>query len=143
MPEPASPLHILPGSPDGRYPDLQSGASKWVYDKTEDEEVKKTDGFWNRIDYALVELGDEDTLGGTGLWVPVEDVLGFDGIRVLRPGEGGQAQSVEKQVIGKISGHKGLSTWANIEELARRYVTRGWWAEMRMAPKIKIMKHGR
>lgn len=143
MPEPVSPMHILPGSPDGKYPDIRSGSSRWVYDKTEDGEIKTTDGFWDNIDYALVELANVEKLGGTGIWEPVEDVLGFDGMRVLRPGETGQGQSVEKQVIGKVLGGKWLSTWTNIEEFARQYATRGWWVEMRMAPKIKIMKHAR
>ena len=33
--------------------------SGWVYDKTEDEVVKSTSGFWDRFDYVLVEASSE------------------------------------------------------------------------------------
>ncbi|KAL1958210.1 hypothetical protein VTO42DRAFT_5066 [Malbranchea cinnamomea] len=144
LPPPKSPLFILPGSTDGVYPEIRSGSSKWVYDKTEDEELKKSDAFWDRIDYALVEVANADSLGGSnGKWELVEDVLAFDGVRLLRPGEEEGQGQVEKQFVQGLFGDIAVHIWEKGKCLARKYVTRGWWAEIKLAPKIRIMKHVR
>jgi hypothetical protein len=37
----------------------QSPSSGWLYDKTEDKDVKSTSGFWDRFDYVVVEADYE------------------------------------------------------------------------------------
>lgn len=137
---PKTPLTVMRGSPDGSFPDLRSGSSTWVYDKTEDEEAKSSDLFWDRFDYALVE--NADRLGGSsGRWELIEDVLGFGGVRIVQPRDNGDGGQVERKFVQRVLGDAGVRALERARELARTYVTRGWWVEMRMVPKVKVMKH--
>ncbi|EAS35263.2 alpha-1,6-mannosyltransferase subunit [Coccidioides immitis RS] len=140
-PPPKSPLLVLPGSPDGNAPTLRSGATRWKYDKTEDESVKGSAIFWDRLDYALVE--DPGQIKGRGKWVVLEEVKGFGGIRLLKPGQGERLGRVEMVILKKVFGDAGVSVWEWIQRNARGHLTRGWWAEIKMVPKIKIMKQVR
>ncbi|KAI9932860.1 hypothetical protein ASPWEDRAFT_166512 [Aspergillus wentii DTO 134E9] len=145
LPPSESPLVHLPGSPDGSIPALQSGHSIWKYDKTEDEATKSTASFWEQFDYVLVEPGDEEkkVLAASGhpdQWEVVDAVDGFAGLRFLRPGVDATGQ-VEKKVLHSIFGQEGVRLWESGREFVRRSVTRGWWAEIRMEPKIKILRH--
>ncbi|KAL1998620.1 hypothetical protein VTN02DRAFT_5879 [Thermoascus thermophilus] len=152
LPPPEQPLVYLPGSPDG------TEAPRWTYDKTENETLKSTPAFWARFDYVLVEPDEEALIrsvtgpsssdgdtDSSSSWEVIDTVHGFAGVRVLRPGEisasgsgsgAGQSGRFEEAVLGQ----RAVELWRSAVELARRYVTRGWWVEVRMEPKIKILK---
>ncbi|WEW57673.1 alpha-1,6- mannosyltransferase [Emydomyces testavorans] len=137
-PPPTSPLLDLPGSPDGRIPNLRSGATRWIYDRTEDESVKQSALFWDRLDYALVE--NESQIKSSRKWEVLEEVKGFDGVRLLKPGEEEELGSAEVEILKKVFGDRAVKAWELVKRNIRRHVTRGWWAEARMVPKLKIMR---
>ncbi|KAL1964340.1 hypothetical protein VTN77DRAFT_7025 [Rasamsonia byssochlamydoides] len=137
------PLLHLPGRPDWKIPFLQGGSSTlWLYDKTEDETLKSTPEFWDRFDYVLAEDEREVTSKAADpkRWEVVEEVDGFAGLKVLPPGEHGTGK-VEKEVFQTLLGENGVALFDLVRDTVRRYITRGWWAEIRMEPKIKILKH--
>ncbi|KAJ9289723.1 CAZyme family GT22 [Paecilomyces variotii] len=146
MPPPASPLFNLPGSPDGSIPSLRSGSTRWIYDKTEDKQRKEKRSFWSLIDYALVEPHEERRVMASSRdgdkWRVVDVVDGFAGVRVLRPGEAPEGH-VEDDIVRYVLGDGGVKFWNRVRSMLRKYVTRGWWVEVRMEPKITIMKHVR
>lgn len=165
LPPPEKPLVYLPGSPDGSVPALRSGSPLWRYDKTENETLKATPAFWAQFDYVLAEPGEEtDRIRSIvqpedshsdahDRWEVVDVAEGFAGIRVLRPQEEGEKEpgptggagggKFEEELVGKVLGSKGVELWRLGVAMLRRYVTRGWWAEVRMEPKIQILKHVR
>ncbi|KAE8161492.1 Alg9-like mannosyltransferase family-domain-containing protein [Aspergillus tamarii] len=114
----------------------------WTYDKTENETLKTTSSFWTQFDYLLVEPGEEEakvrSLSGPDYWEDVDVIDGFAGLRIVRPGEEAMGV-VEERVLKKFVGEDGARVWRAGRELARRAVTRGWWVELRMNPKIKIL----
>lgn len=116
----------------------------WHYDKTEDETVKSSPSFYKKFDYILIEPGKEENKLAHGsaseeheLWVPFKDVEGFAGLRVLRSGDEAEGE-VEGRILGAVVGSRGPRLWASVRDFARRVVTRGWWVEVRMEPKIYI-----
>lgn len=116
----------------------------WQYDKTEDETVKSSASFWSRFDYLLIEPGDEEAKiraasGQPDIWADFEVVNGFAGLKVLRPGDEA-AGVVEERLLRAVVGLQGPRLWAVARDFARRTVTRGWWAEVRMEPMIKILR---
>ncbi|GBF60114.1 Dol-P-Man:Man(7)GlcNAc(2)-PP-Dol alpha-1,6-mannosyltransferase [Trichophyton mentagrophytes] len=140
MPIPRSPMIHLPGSNDGSFPELKAGESRWIYDKTESELEKRNSEFWGRIDYALVE--DEAVLRGMGNWRLIDNASGYDGIRIVRPGtDNCYACGVETMILRTFFGDTGVDYWESFKAVARKHITRGWWVEARLAPKIRIMKH--
>ncbi|OAT00660.1 alpha-1,6-mannosyltransferase subunit [Blastomyces dermatitidis ER-3] len=149
-PPPKSPLIILPGSPDGRYPELRSGEQRWVYDKTSagsviEMEKARVERFWASFDYLLVEVGDGDGDGESdrdrpGRWEVVDEITGFGGVRILRPGEGEVSGGFEEEILGKVFGGKAVDGWRWVKGFGRKYVTRGWWVEVRIVPKIRVLR---
>jgi len=115
----------------------------WKYDKTEDEIIKSSSAFWDQFDYALIEaVGPEEsklTSGPVLRWENIELIDGFAGIKVLRPGEEAKG-SVEQSALRKIGGKHAVGAWEKGRELMRGFVTRGWWVELRVEPRIKIMR---
>lgn len=108
----------------------QSPSSGWVYDKTEDKDVKSTSGFWDRFDYVVVEADyeaefmdvDETSLRRAlpaSDWERMLVVDSFAGISVLRPGipAGGTA---ERRVIGAVAGHRAVDLFERLREYVRR-----------------------
>ncbi|KAF3491823.1 Alg12p [Arthroderma uncinatum] len=139
MPPPKSPFVHLPGSPDGSFPELKSGESRWIYDKTESELEKQKPEFWDKIDYALVE--DESILRGMGNWELIDNAYGYSGIHIVRPDANAcYACGAEVRILQALFGDTGVKAWEFIKANARKHVTRGWWVEARLAPKIRIMK---
>jgi alpha-1,6-mannosyltransferase len=67
-------------------------------------------------------------------------VFGFAGVRILRPGDEGDGGTAEAAYVRRLLGDMGVRMWVNGRNIARRYVTRGWWAELKLVPKLKIMK---
>ncbi|KAK2738745.1 dolichyl-P-Man:Man(7)GlcNAc(2)-PP-dolichol alpha-1,6-mannosyltransferase [Myotisia sp. PD_48] len=158
LPRPESTLFVLPGSADGSIPGLRSGASEWHYDRTEDGRIKQDPIFWDRMDYALIE--DEDIVlrhaKQGSRWEVVQEILGFGGIRVIKPGDGlthGESSNAAKansngrrtaeyDFIERILVNV-ARTWAPERSIIMKYVTRGWWLEVKMVPKLKVMENRR
>lgn len=144
----------LLGEPVGPMPVLDPGVSLWVYDKTEDEVLKQNPAFWRRFDYIVVEVEDGNERVGQVIshndrfpsyfsWEVVELVDGFAGLVLLRPtdpDEGRRLGRPEREALGKIIGEGGVRLWDWGVEVARRYVTGGWWLEVWTVPKIMILK---
>jgi alpha-1,6-mannosyltransferase len=133
-----------PGPPDGFIPAAGSSNPFWKYDKTEDERLKSTPGFWDRFDYVLVENEMEvlSRADDPARWQVLQVINGFSGIQVLSPGTDGTG-AVERSIFEMLLGNIGVQLWGFSKDMLRRYITRGWWAEIRMEPKIRIMKHVR
>lgn len=62
------------------WPTGEEGSEEVLWDKTEDVEVLAGEGFWEGMDFRIVERA----VGG---WVPVEVVGGFGGAGVYAPGK--------------------------------------------------------
>ena len=69
-----------------------------------------------------------------------------DGVRVVKPGE----ESGSRSVDGEVAEWKGDSSdwtgrvargWKGLEGLMREKVLRGWWVEVRMEPRIRILRN--
>ncbi|KAJ5349822.1 CAZyme family GT22 [Penicillium brevicompactum] len=130
----------------------QDSSSGWVYDKTEDEGMKSTGGFWDRFDYVVLEASlDEKSLDTdegrlrlalpTSAWESVYVVNGFTGISVLRPGVPATGIA-ERHILGSIGGTRAIELFEVIRKHARALL-RGWWIEPRMEPRVQILKRVR
>lgn len=128
----------------------------WTYDKSEaltSEPNQPT--FWSRFDYVLLEPAEADallSLSGTGTeyayastyaWKTVDSVTGFAGLRVLKPGEKA-AGVVEEGILRAILGPKAdelgvVGLWERVRDDLRRVVTKGWWVEVKMEERIRIL----
>lgn len=129
---------------------LQHPASTgWHYDKTEDDASKSSALFWAQFDYALVEAfadpesrdGDETRLRSAlpdSTWETLAVVDGFAGVSVLRPGAPA-AGTVERCVLRAVGGARAVRVYEGVRGYVRNIVLRGWWVEVRMRPKIKVL----
>ncbi|KAE8148291.1 Alg9-like mannosyltransferase family-domain-containing protein [Aspergillus avenaceus] len=116
-------------------------ATSWRYDKTEDATLKSTQSFWAQFDYVLVEPDEEAKLRSMSdlmQWQDIDVVNGFAGLSIVRPSEA--AGTVEEQVLQRFAGEETARFWSLGREFARNSFTRGWWVELKMEPKIKILK---
>lgn len=116
----------------------------WKYDKTEDETVKSSATFWSKFDYLLIEPGDEEARVRAASWKPdmwtdFESTDGFAGLKVLRPGDRAVGV-IEERFLRAVVGPHGPRVWTEARDFLRRTLTRGWWVEVRMEPKIKILQ---
>lgn len=68
-------------------------------------------------------------------WEDVETVYGFAGLRILRPSDEARV-SVETQALRALGV---LEIFESSRDLARS-VTKGWWVELRMEPRIRILR---
>lgn len=129
-------------SPQSVSSDIENPPT-WRYDKTEDEKLKSEASFWDQFDYLLVEPGEGAKVIALSsvpqAWEEVEAVEGFAGMRVIRPGEKAVG-AVEERVLQRLVGERGVHLWEAARGFARRMVTRGWWVEVRMEPKIQILR---
>ena len=139
----------IPPSRSG--PDEETGPT-WIYDKTEDPTKLLYPAFWEQFDYALAERPELVI----GKWEILHTVSGFAGVRILRPAEApdwyDDRVSVDKNERQEgIGGSVGLGSlwnwrleggksWRDAEAWIRRYVTRGWWAGIRMEPRIRVLR---
>lgn len=140
MPPPRTPLETPENS---ALTTPETAGTVWRYDKTEDETVKSFPPFWKRFDYVLIEPSEEKKVrtasGRPHSWEEVDVVHGFAGLRILRPGDDATGQ-LEERVFSTVLGPQGARYWTMARDYARKHVTRGWWAELRMEPKIKILR---
>ncbi|KAJ5380123.1 uncharacterized protein N7496_002551 [Penicillium cataractarum] len=128
----------------------QSSEQGWRYDKTEDEDVKSTAPFWERFDYIVVEASadpevkdaDETQLLRalpSSHWETAEVIDGFSGISIIRPGEPATGL-VERRILSKVAGATLYNLYSDVRDSVRKLVLRGWWAELKMRPKLKVLK---
>lgn len=115
----------------------------WAYDKTEDPVVLRDPLFWAKFDYVFAERPEKVI----GSWEIVHTVYGFGGVRVLKPGME-SAGSIEEGVVGagpvsvgadwtaKVAG-----VWKALEAVLRQRLLRGYWVEVRMEPRINILRN--
>lgn len=114
----------------------------WTYDKTEDPETLLDPMFWVTFDYVLAEKPEKII----GKWKVVHAVYGFTGVRVLKPGE--KTGLVAKPLDGTAQEKNGpvhwtsrvAYLWESLEDFLRDRVLKGWWAEVRMEPKIRVLE---
>ena len=114
----------------------------WTYDKTEDSSVLLDPIFWAKFDYVLAERPEKII----GSWEVVHVVYGFGGIKLLKPGEksGSLVEPVydasRKVTVSGDWTSQVATIWHRLELLLRSRVLRGYWAEVRMQPKIRILQ---
>lgn len=115
----------------------------WTYDKTEDTVVLRDPLFWAAFDYVLAERPEKVI----GSWEVVSVVYGFGGVRVLKPGEWSRVGAEEGDVgaeTGVVGGdwtEKVAGLWKALEGVLRQRVLRGYWVEVRMEPRINILRN--
>ncbi|KAL8783366.1 MAG: hypothetical protein Q9213_004685 [Squamulea squamosa] len=116
----------------------------WVYDKTEDEEKLLDPLFWEKFDWVLAERPKRVI----GKWEIVETVEGYAGLRVLRPGDeddsiGRRREEKGRSKLGKMIWERNVEgVWRLVEKYGRK-VTGGWWVDVKMEPRISILKRQR
>ncbi|KAF2831503.1 hypothetical protein CC86DRAFT_342364 [Ophiobolus disseminans] len=113
----------------------------WSYDKTEDPAALLDPMFWVNFDYVLAERPERII----GSWAVVHVVYGYGGVRFLKPGQKGGAlvESVyggtKKAKVARDWTDRVAEGWKVLEGVLREKVLRGYWAEVRMVPKIRIL----
>lgn len=117
----------------------QVAKRRWTYDKTEDPEVLLDPLFWSKFHYVLAE----NPAKIIGKWEVVRTVYGFGGVRILRPGEEGAAPGEPGDAVKGGDGWtaKVARLWRTVEGIVRNPFLRGWWAEVKMEPKIRILEN--
>lgn len=113
----------------------------WHYDKTENETRLLEPLFWERFDYVLAE-GPERVIGK---WEILEEVYAFAGVGFVKRSDGEKKQSVIKKAhvveSRRSDGFVQLERLAQgLEDWLRRRVTRGWWIEVKMEPRLRILR---
>ncbi|KAL4738729.1 Alg9-like mannosyltransferase family-domain-containing protein [Aspergillus similis] len=128
----------------------------WSYDKSPPPtSLSARQTFWSHFDYVLLEPYEAETLLSISgspteyaysqryAWETVDSIKGFAGLHVLRPGEeasGGVEEGVLKWLFGgKVDEWRILDSWKKLREDVRRHVTRGWWVEVKMMERIRIL----
>lgn len=130
-----------------------SATSGWHYDKTEEEITKSSSRFWDQFDYVLVEASadpeyrdsDETQLRSSlpgSQWEMAEIVDGFAGISVLRPGSPADG-TAERRLLFMVGGERAVGMYERVRDVVRKALLRGWWVELKMRPKIKVLKRVR
>jgi alpha-1,6-mannosyltransferase len=115
----------------------------WAYDKTEDPTVLLDPNFWTKFDYVLAERPEKVI----GSWAVVHVEYGFGGVRILKPGQKRDSSvEVSQGTAGTVHIQedwtaKIASVWKEAEGLLRDRVFRGYWVEVRMEPKIRILQN--
>ncbi|KAI2795003.1 hypothetical protein POX_a01606 [Penicillium oxalicum] len=126
------------------------GAMGWVYDKTEDEDTKSRADFWEPFDYIVVEASVDSTVQDadetqlrhalpSSHWQVADVIEGFSGISILKPGVPATGQ-VEQRIMSTMGGEAIYDLYARVRDLMRKLVLRGWWVELKMQPRIKVLK---
>lgn len=142
---------------------LEQGGVFWVYDKTENQTTLLDPLFWEGVDYALTE----DPKRVPGRWEVIDTLSAFVGVGLLRPEEGPAWQNLTLEAVKMIAETEGrifvqrgrdlwrrgwtgrdydwmggsfTRTWDGCQGMFRRFVTRGWWVQVNMEPRIHILK---
>ncbi|KAL4913370.1 Alg9-like mannosyltransferase family-domain-containing protein [Aspergillus aurantiobrunneus] len=139
--------------------DEPSSPLSWTYEKSEPPtSISNRPTFWSRFDYVLLEPAEANSLlslsgsrteyahSRSYAWETVDSITGFAGLRILKPGEA--VGVVEEGILRGIFGEKAdilgfVDLWRELREALRRVVTRGWWVEVRMEERIRILERVR
>lgn len=114
----------------------------WTYDKTEDPTTLRDPNFWRKFDYVLAERPEKVI----GSWSVVHVIYGFSGANYLKPGEesGSSPEPVYEQIrrrdIPDQWADKVATTWHYLENVLRDEIFGGFWFEVKMAPRIRILR---
>ncbi|KAJ5706854.1 hypothetical protein N7488_006655 [Penicillium malachiteum] len=122
----------------------------WTYDKTEDETTKSTSTFWDQFDYITVEASSDAELYDTdetrmrtalpsSQWETVEVIEGFAGIAIIRPGATAEG-AAERRLLSFVAGDQAVEIFEKLREVARKVVLKGWWVELKMKPRLKVLR---
>lgn len=132
-------LQIPPPSPQGSWGSDVNAEVMWIYDKSEDATQLLHPGFWEQFDYALAERAETVI----GKWEIVGTVEGYAGVAVVKPGEGMMRSSGD--AVADSSWWRWFPTrWLELFQTgARKWLTRGWWLQLRSEPKIRILRKQR
>lgn len=106
----------------------------WSYDKTEEADKLLDPKFWRHFDYVIAESPDRII----GQWSIVKEIYGYAGIGVVK-GEP-TAFVTRKNAQLNMTGHAYLA-WKQVEYLIRKYLTGGRWLEVKLEPRLKILKN--
>ena len=111
--------------------DNRTEASKlWIYDKTEDPERLLFPDFWEQFDFVLAERPEKVI----GKWEIVDEVDGYTGLKLLRPGD-------SEPTSQEAAKSNAVIDWCKrLEMFMRTRVTRGWWLTAKMEPRIRILR---
>ncbi len=144
LPLSASPAPTVGGGSQGG----NRNETVWIYDKTEDPEKLGNPKFWEYFDYVLVEDPKSVPELGTGKeWEVVDVVHGFAGVKFVGPGNARREDEETPVSAQKAGASKNnvvignmYTLWRRMEGLMKRYVTNGWWIQIKMEPKIRILQ---
>jgi alpha-1,6-mannosyltransferase len=128
----------------------QSPGLGWHYDKTEDKALKSSHAFWNQFDYVIVEASsdagykdDDETRLRRVLqdskWETTDVIDGFAGVSVVKPGSTANG-AAERRLLSKLGGQSAAGLYDQARDSVRKVVLRGWWVELNMRPKLKVLK---
>ncbi|KAH9873649.1 hypothetical protein IAQ61_004273 [Plenodomus lingam] len=117
----------------------------WIYDKSEDPIAHRDPSFWAQFDFVLAERPEKVI----GKWDVAHVVYGFGGVKVLRPGEereGAAEVEAEAAMQGKTAREHPWTdsvarVWKRAERALRYRVLRGYWVEIDMVPRIRILRN--
>lgn len=140
-------LQLPPPAISSIFDERDVHGARWMYDKSDGEERLLDPGFWAEFDYALAQ----DPKRVIGNWEVVDVVYGFDGVKILRPGDGSEGEEdieIHMQDGRDVHAHvpptayqgKWYLQLMRLERLARP-LTKGWWVRLKMVPKVWILKH--
>lgn len=126
-------------------------ATKWEYDKTEDPILKFTPTFWSNIDYALVEDQEFEQLrsysSDPDCWEIIDTIVGFGGFKFIKSStlsqQHDERSSIEIEAIRQVAGDKGVDYYKTMRDEITRRLTRGYWVEMSLVPRIRVVRHSR
>ncbi|KAF2281267.1 uncharacterized protein EI97DRAFT_463627 [Westerdykella ornata] len=128
---------------------------RFTYNKSTSPELLLDPLFWTHFDYAIMERPEKCI----GKWEMVSTVFAYDGFRLLRPGipsssssntspgdeesglfisgegEDGGVRTVKDRAIDTVA-----RGWKTLEALLRYPLLRGYWIELRMSPKLYILR---
>lgn len=113
----------------------------WAYSKTEDPEELHDPKFWYQFEYILAERPEKVI----GKWGVIHVVYGYNGVRILKPGDksGSPAEPLNvagwEDIVENDWKSKVARAWRALEGMVRDRFLRGWWIEIRMEPKIRIL----
>ncbi|KAL4811285.1 Alg9-like mannosyltransferase family-domain-containing protein [Aspergillus unguis] len=126
-----------------------------TYDKSPPPDLPaQKAAFLSRFDYVLLEPSDSElllSLSGSETeyahsrsyaWETVDSVTAFAGLRIVKPGEeamGIVEEGILRWALGeKVEELKVGESWRKVTDFLRGF-TKGWWVEVRMEERIRIL----
>lgn len=120
-----------------RFLERDSG-TKFLYDKTEDEETLLDPAFWQQFDYVLSETPERII----GSWEVIETICGYAGVGLGKLDE----ETESAPAIASRGSHlaqqlnKGLVVYDRVARMASQKLTKGRWPIVKVTPKLYILK---